>query len=202
MKTIPLTRGKSAVVDDEDYTELIKFRWFCVPSRSHKDTWYAVRRGQHGKGEPSTVWMHREIMHSLPGEIVDHINSNGLDNRKENLRHVTTLQNSFNQRKMDRPCSSRFKGVSSRRGRWRARIKYHECYIELGMFDDEMTAAAVYNFASRLFFGQYRHENDGARELTHKEQKRIFDLAQRHVERYGWYVDTETYRSFYFKNAS
>lgn len=205
MKVIPLTRGKYTIVDDEDYERLMKHSWAWVPATgSCSSKGYAVRKGNKKRGEPRTVQMHREILNAPVGVFVDHVNLDSLDNRKENLRFADVQQNGFNRPKPIMECTSRFKGVFRRKNKrkWSARIKFNGRHVELGSYYDEEKAAAVYNFASRIFFGRYRHENSGVCELTLPEQRGIFERAKRYIERYGWYVDTETYRSFFMEKAS
>ena len=203
MKTIQLTRGKQTIVDDEDYERLMKHSWAWVPpTGSLSGPGYAVRKGSKRRGEPRTVQMHREILHAPAGKMVDHINLNSLDNRKENLRFATLQENGFNRPKPVMKCTSVYKGVLARRNNprkngWTARIKFNGRHVELGRYWTEEQAAAAYNFASRVFFGRYRHENDGVEELSSEQQRALFLRAKGYIERYGWYVDTETYRSFY-----
>ncbi len=207
MKKIFLTRGKYALVDDEDYDRLMEHSWAWVPATSSKSNkGYAVRKGSKRKGEPRTVQMHREILGIIrenDGVFVDHINLNSLDNRKVNLRLVGIQANSFNRPKPIMDCTSKYKGVMRRANqtKWTARIKFNGRHVELGSYETEEIAASVYNFASRIFFGRYRHENEGVDELSLQEQLRIFSIAERYIERYGWYVDTEVYRSFRFEVA-
>lgn len=201
MKVIPLTRGRFTIVDDEDYDRLIKYSWAWVPPRaSQSGEGYAVRKGSKRRGEPRTVQMHREIMGLMKDEkiMIDHQNINSLDNRKENLRLANVQENAFNRPKPIMKCTSKFKGVLRRKNKikWMARIKFNGRHIELGSYASEEKAAAIYNFASRIFFGRYRHENEGVEELSLSEQMRIFNKDESYIERYGWYVDTETYRSF------
>ena len=203
MKIIPLTRGKQTIVDDEDYERLMAHSWAWVPATgSRSSVGYAVRKGNKKRGEPRTIQMHREILHAPQGIMVDHINLNSLDNRKENLRCATVQENGFNRPKPCMDCTSIYKGVLARENNpikngWNARIKFNGRHVELGRYWNEEQAAAAYNFASRLFFGRYRHENEGVEELTSAQQWALFQKARNYIERYGWYVDTETYRSFY-----
>lgn len=203
MKTIQLTRGKQVIVDDEDYERLMKHSWAWVPpTESRSGAGYAVRKGSKKHGEPHTVHMHREILHAPAHRQIDHINMNSLDNRKENLRYATVQENGFNRPKPVMPCTSRYKGVFARKNNpdangWTARIKFNGRHVELGRYWREDQAAAAYNFASRIFFGQFRRENAGVEELSFEQQWRLFRVAQDYIERYGWYVNTETYRSFY-----
>ncbi|MCH4007806.1 MAG: HNH endonuclease [Eubacterium sp.] len=202
MKRIQLTRGAEAIVDDEDYERLTRRKWAFNP----EGVGYAVRKGSKRRGEPRTVQMHREVMHAPDGSVIDHINGNGLDNRKKNLRYASTQQNAFNKRKTNIPCTSSYKGVFMRTGnnKWTARIRYNGRRVELGKYTDEKVAASVYNFASRIFFGEYRRENTGPgiRELSHDFQTDVFNRCQRYIDRYGWYVDTETYRLFFMQRGN
>lgn len=208
MKVIPLTRGKFTIVDDEDYDRLMKHSWAWTPATgSRSSSGYAVRKGNKRRGEPRTVQMHREILGIKENDFVDHINLNSLDNRKENLRLADVQTNSFNRSKPLMDCTSRYKGVFKRHNEtrstpWTARIKFNGRHVELGRFYTEEEAAAAYNFASRIFFGRYRHENEGVEEPSLQEKQRLFQTAERYIERYGWYVDTETYRSFHFEEVS
>ena len=178
----------------------MKHSWAWVSATSSKSSMgYAVRKGSKKRGEPRTVQMHREILHCTGDVVIDHINRNGLDNQKVNLRQASTQTNAFNRAKPIMNCTSVYKGVFQRKNddRWTARIKFNGRHVELGKYDTEERAAAAYNFASRIFFGRYRKENNGVEELSSAEQQKIFFTAKRYIERYGWFVDTETYRSYY-----
>jgi hypothetical protein len=94
MRKIALTRGFVALVDDEDWPAVSQYKWYCL--RRH-DIPYAARGGR--RGEPRTVYMHRQILAPVPpGMHVDHINHDGLDNRRCNIRTLTPSQNSMNRR--------------------------------------------------------------------------------------------------------
>lgn len=95
MKQIPLTQGKFAIVDDEDYEELSKYKWCAIYSPKTK-SFYASRRALvNGKKKP--IAMHRQIL-DFPDKLVDHINKDTLDNRKNNLRICSYSQNNMNKR--------------------------------------------------------------------------------------------------------
>jgi hypothetical protein len=151
VKEIPLTKGKTAIVDDEDYEELSKYNW-----RYHNG--YAARTTSRLSGKRTTVLMHRQILGDC-GEI-DHINGNKSDNRRSNLRIVTRIQNCANTPARNVNCLG-YKGVSfdKRRGKYRARIG--NCYekIWLGYFDNPHDAARMYNFWARDLFGEYARLN-------------------------------------------
>ena len=98
MKEIPLTKGLVAIIDDEDFERVSRYKWLALP---RKRTSYATRTSQVG-GTKKTVYLHRFILNASNGLQVDHINGNGLDNRKSNLRLVThseNLRNSYKHRR-------------------------------------------------------------------------------------------------------
>jgi len=100
---IPLTQDKFAIVDDEDFEWVNCHNW-CLEKGKGKE--YAQRK----IGRVKTVKMHREIMCVLSGLEVDHINGNGLDNRKVNLRLCTHGENAMN-RGPNKNSRSPYKGV-------------------------------------------------------------------------------------------
>lgn len=157
MKTIPLTHGLEAIVDDEDYEELSKFKWYAV---GHTGQEYAARYGGHDS--PQHIRMHRVLIRAPDGMQVDHINGNRLDNRKENLRLASQAQNSRNRGKFAIPTYSRYKGVSyhKRDHVWQAEIKVDGKAIYLGSFTTEREAALAYNIAARQYHGNYAKLNE------------------------------------------
>lgn len=156
-KEIAITRGLATLVDDDLYEELNRRKW-CV--KVGQQTVYACR------GIPR-VTMHRQIMNALPGQQVDHINHNGLDNRRENLRICTAAENQQNARKTKHPKSSRYKGVHWSRGRekWRAMIRMGGRLKHLGYFDSEIDAARSYNEAAKEAWGEFAYLNDLAEDV-------------------------------------
>jgi hypothetical protein len=162
-RLIPLTQGQFTIVDDEDYEKLAKYRWLAVRSGR---TFYAERAVKLWKGNRKrffNVRMHRQLLNVPEGKIVDHINHNGLDNRRANLRIVTIEQNTWNKRKKSGNCSSRYKGVSWQKssGRWKAIIVYRGKWIFIGYFDDEVLAAKAYDAKAQELFGEYAALNFG-----------------------------------------
>lgn len=153
-KVIPLTQGKYATVDDEDYKWLSKYKWHA--NRGKTGIWYAARKGIHKQGRPqTTIWIHREILGLRPGDgqECDHINHDGLDNRRANIRISTTTQNQQNRRVQ--PGTSKFKGVIFHRGSWLAQINIEGNRIFLGSYDSEVAAALVYDREARKHFGEF-----------------------------------------------
>jgi len=140
-------------VDPEDYDALSKYKWYAV-KRSRQ--YYAVAKVGQKK-----VRMHRLIMKAPKGKVVDHINHNGLDNRKANLRLATEQQNTWNKRKQVGDYSSKYKGVAwvKSKQRWRSKITCNSRDISLGYFDDEKTAAEAYDDKAKELFGEYASLN-------------------------------------------
>lgn len=143
MKKIPLTQGKFALVDDEDYEYLKRWKWYA-----HKDrnTFYAARQTPQGGGKQKMIQMHAEIIGRKEGFVTDHINGNGLDNRRGNLRHATNRQNGQN---LHVEKSSKYPGVSWSKSNtnWRATIRVRGKVKYLGGFVDELEAAQAYQAA-------------------------------------------------------
>jgi hypothetical protein len=120
MKTIPLTRGYFTIVDDQDYYNIMQWKW-CV--KPHGRTAYAIRRIGLGHNRQTTAYLHHFIVGTPSlGFEVDHIDGNGLNNTRANLRLVTHSENMQNQHQ---PKSSKFVGViwDKSRNKWQARIK-------------------------------------------------------------------------------
>lgn len=139
MKEINLTQGKVALVDDEDFEELSQYKWFAQKA---VNTFYAERVDMT-TGKPKKIKMHREIMKTHKGMETDHIDHNGLNNCKSNLRNVTHRQNGQN-RGEDK--SSKYAGVSWHKVsmKWSARIRINKKRKYLGYFDTELEAHHAY----------------------------------------------------------
>ena len=137
---------------------------------------YAVRRTRLERdGKQKVVWMHREIMKAGDREFCDHINRNGLDNRKANLRLATRSQNAWNRRKAKIESRSKYKGVSwyNRGKRWNARIHVNRKEKFLGIFADEIEAAKAYDAAARKCFGEFAQLN-----FDKKDNTRVGGLSE------------------------
>ena len=150
-KLIPLTQDKFAIVDNDDYGRLSKYKWYAIKTPK---TYYAARNCRR-----KNIRMHRLITSAPKGLFVDHINHDGLDNRKTNLRLCTRRQNNRNRRPCDK--TSKYKGVC-----WNKRAKKFMASIcidgknkNLGYFDDQVDAAKVYDNAAKKFFGEFAYLN-------------------------------------------
>lgn len=151
-KEIPLTKGKVAIVDDEDYPELSKYKW-------RYDKGYAVRTAWIN-GKSKIIYMHRQIL-GLKGHILcDHANRNTLDNRRANLRAATKSQNASNS-KVPADSKSGYKGVTwyKRTCKWRASITLHRKHMHLGYFDNIDNAVQAYNSKALELFGEFANIN-------------------------------------------
>lgn len=138
-KRVPLTRGLFAIIDDEDYDEISQYQWYASQTYNR----YYASRDFKIKGVRFHEKMHRIIMGSPKGLEIDHINGDGLDNRKENLRIVTHRQNHWNRHT---PKTSRFPGVSyvPKDNRWRVKIQINGVNKHIGCYSSEEEAALVY----------------------------------------------------------
>jgi len=149
VRRISVGQGLFATVDAADYKKLRRY------------TWYAYRRGRRiyavCKTGRKTVYMHRMIMRPRKGYLVDHIDGNGLNNRRCNLRVCTPAQNRANAR----PCggASGFVGVYPKGNKWRASITCRGEFYYLGLFDDPVEAAKARDRKAYALHGPYAYLN-------------------------------------------
>lgn len=138
MKEIQLTKGKVALVDDDDYEELIKYKWHINKGNT---TFYATRHIE--KIHKNKILMHRMIMNVPKEMFIDHIDGNGLNNQRSNLRIVTKRQNSQNKH-MEK--SSKYVGVSFDKdtNKWKASIQINKKIKNIGRFNNEEDAHNAY----------------------------------------------------------
>lgn len=163
MKLIPISRGLSAMVDDQDYDFLNQWKWFARrPNRIHTTcVWYAVRNAvRPARGQ---IYMHREVLRRAgfpDAPHSDHRDTNGLNNQRHNLRPATSSQNAANVRKKA-GCTSQFKGVywHKQTRKWLSAIRCQEERHYLGLFENEIDAGRAYDAAATRFFGEFARLN-------------------------------------------
>lgn len=157
MKIIPLTQGKVALVDDEDYPRLSQYNW-CY---SESSGGYALRNGQRINGKKTKhILMHREILGTPDGLDTDHQDGNRLNNQKHNLRPATKVQNQGNRAKTQNR-TSKYKGVwfDRERDKFSSMIQVNGKRRFLGRFNSEIKAARAYDTAALKLFGEFAKLN-------------------------------------------
>jgi hypothetical protein len=156
VKTLPLSRGLVAEVDDDIYEFLNQWKWSALKAPRR---WYAVRM-EYRQGRRKMIYMHRLILGVPDGVFVDHIDGDGLRNLRANLRPATPLQNVGNQKLSVRNTSG-YRGVFWRRSRrcWVATISIRSRSKTLGQFDSREDAARAYDVAARAHFGAHARLN-------------------------------------------
>lgn len=143
MKKIPLTHGLFALVDDEDFEFLSQFKWKALKTKPER-TFYVNRTLKREKGKPRKgVYMHRLVMNTPPNLSVDHIDGNGLNNQKSNLRNISQAANSLNRTRLATNNKSGFTGVywNKQKNKWHALVSFKARSKHLGFFDDVHEAA-------------------------------------------------------------
>lgn len=154
MKTIQLTKGAVALVDDEDYEKLNKFKWYL------NSEGYAVR-DVFSKGIRKNTRMHRVVANPPDGMDTDHVNRNRLDNRKENLRVCTRSENLRNS-SLRSDNATGYKGVAFHKfsSLYHATINVDKKQKSLGYFKTPKEAAKAYNDAALILFGEFSKLNE------------------------------------------
>lgn len=144
MKSIKLTQGKVAIVDDLDFDQLSQHKWYALRNGRR---WYAAR----------VVLMHQE----LNGPRSDHRDGDGLNNVRSNLRSATRRQNAQGFQRKKKGCSSKYRGVSwnAATEKWRVVITVDGTQLYLGTYKDEEEAARTYDAAARQHFGEFASPN-------------------------------------------
>lgn len=155
MKEIELTRGKVALVDDEDFEWLNQYSWHA---RKKERTWYAWRSWRISRTKTGSISMHRMIMNTPPDLQVDHIDHNGLNNQRSNLRNCTHQQNHMNCRPMN---GGKYVGIKYDRiyDCYSAAIKAEGVIKNIGRYPTAEEAAEAHDLAAVYYFGEFAYLN-------------------------------------------
>lgn len=146
--------GTYALVDDEDYERINKWKWY--PNKAG----YAVRDIHTIGYQKLTLRMHREILRYVGGKEIDHKNAHKLDNQKNNLRICTHRENLMNKR-IQSNNKSGFKGVSLHKntGLWVTQLSIKGKRRFVKYYKHKLDAAKAYNEVAKEYFGEYAHLN-------------------------------------------
>lgn len=152
-KKLKLPGDQVCLVDTEDFELVSKYKWTLLNSNG-----FYARTGTSG----NSLLMHRLILKAPKNMIVDHVNHNGLDNRKKNLRICSHIENCRNQKKRA-DSTYNFKGIQRTKNKkkevWFSRIKHNGKEIYLGVFNSEIKAARAYNKAAKKYHGRFAYLN-------------------------------------------
>lgn len=150
---VPLTQGLVAVIDARD-APLVAGRYWAASKAG--STFYAITNVRLSDGRKSTLKMHRVIIGDTAAAHVDHIDRNGLNNRRANLRAASCAENGAN-RPAQKNNRSGFKGVSfdMRSGKWRAEISKNGRRVSLGLHKSAELASAAYVEAAASMHGKF-----------------------------------------------
>ena len=150
---IPLTQGKVALVDSADLSLVAEHKWWVY---RHGRTFYAETHIRRIDGTRTLLKMHRLLLNPRPGFQTDHIDGDGLNNIRANLRAATTAENQHNQR-LSRRNTSGYKGVSFNKqaGKFKAEIRVNGPQLHLGYFTTAEDAHAAYSEAAARYHGEF-----------------------------------------------
>lgn len=153
---IPLTHGLVSLIDEADLHAVSQFKW-----TAKNDGRYAYRTHRLN-GKRQAIYLHRFIMPPPDGLWIDHIDGNGLNNQRHNLRFCTPQQNTQNSRGHFR--SSKYKGVGKTpNGRWATQLRVDGKPKRIGYFDTEIEAALCYDRAASELHGEFARLNFGGK---------------------------------------
>lgn len=159
VKEVPLTQGKVALIDDEDYETVIARRCYA---RKQRNVWYAETTiWSDSRGRYVTVKLHTLLMGPPEdGKSVDHVDGDGLNNQRRNLRWATRSEQRANSATC-RTSRSGFKGVywEHRRQHWCSRLTVNNVVHYLGSYANVEDAARAYDTRAREIFGEFARPN-------------------------------------------
>lgn len=158
MKTIKLSKGQIALVDDEDFEKLNQYNWFAIKGKSDV-TYYAARHSSRKSGKRKTILMHREILGITDSKkFIDHKDHNGLNCQKSNMRTCSSQENQYNRTGYG---SSDYLGVTWDKcnNKWKASISINGKQKHIGRFSNEKEAAIARDEAAKKHHGEFANLN-------------------------------------------
>lgn len=157
-KIIPLTQGQQAIVDDEDYERVSKYKWWTMKCR--KSGFYACRTFRKSNNKRASILLHRFIMNPPEKMQVDHVDDNGLNCTRSNMRVCTNAENNRNK-KLRPDNTSGYKGVTwdKRNKRWNASITVNGKHLYISQFTNPIDAAHAYDEAAKKYHGKFAKLN-------------------------------------------
>ncbi len=161
MKEIELTRGFVTKVDNEDFEWLNQWNWYVNTPPNHYSSYVhrqvrdPILKNKRGYAKQVLILMHRQIMNVPKGQHVDHIDGDGLNNQRINLRTCSHPENLWNQRKRTNNYSSIYKGVTRNKNKWSVVLMVNGVWHNLGVFACEKAAAKEYDKLAKLVFGEF-----------------------------------------------
>lgn len=162
-KSIPLTQGQFAIVDDEDFESVLRFKWRIAKWKNCSYAKCIVHLGYLSNPRRRIrrcMSLHQFLMRPPQGKEVDHRDRNGLNCQRKNMRICTRSQNMCNCRP-HRNSTSQYKGVYWYKAlrKWHSRISVAGEQIHLGYFMSEMDAALAYDNAARKYHKEFAYLN-------------------------------------------
>jgi hypothetical protein len=150
---IDIGNGSVAVVDAADFNEVSKYKWHLLNTRGKR---YAIAHIVDHEGNRETVYMHRLIAGVSKGQVCDHIDGDGLNNKRLNLRACSHQQNIWNAKRSVRNKSG-FKGVCWHKNnqKWHARISKGGVSVHLGFYESPEIAHQAYCKAAKELHGEF-----------------------------------------------
>lgn len=186
MKQIPLTQGKVALVDDQDFEYLNQWKWHIHSKSSiYASRSFNYKSAETGKWTCKQIFMHHIILPTPEGLFVDHINGNRLDNTRKNLRLCTIEENARNSKACNNKGNP--KGITWKPSlkKWEAKIRANKKTLYLGVYKEIEDAARAYDEAAKIYFGDFARLNNVG------ELHKIYNPTRQ--------VKTSTYRGVHWK---